>query len=120
MRRLLLEDHVWCTRRGQGAAQHARLYSTGPAHHGHEFQQLLLDLMRLARSGMKCETRYIHGFTPFRVTLLLCFGWWLMDLGSLGGLCACPLVRVGGRESVRARGLSPFRGGCGTWHIPSV
>jgi hypothetical protein len=29
--------------------------------------------MRLARCGMKCETRYIHGFTPFRVTRLLCF-----------------------------------------------
>src|SRR2546430_13171183 len=65
---LLLEDHIWCTKRGKMVAQHAWSPSTDLADHAQQFLQFLLHLMCLARCGMKRETRYIHSSTPFRAT----------------------------------------------------
>src|SRR5438552_2500677 len=62
--RFLFENDIGCTQRGKVVTQYMRSSSTSLPDHSDECLQFLLDLVRLTRVGMKCESRDIHGFSP--------------------------------------------------------
>src|SRR5215813_4483630 len=62
--RFLFENDIGCTQRGKVITQYMRLSSTSLPDHSDESLQFLLDLVRLTRVSMKCESRDIHSCSP--------------------------------------------------------